>query len=130
MVSPLLTERVDHSITTPCHTLEVAFNDKCRDYLEACEREGISFIPLPVETLGGWHKKAVDQLRKLARAQARSSVKEEEDAIRHLFQQLGVLLVKGNAALLLNRIPSFPLPELDGEIWFCLQGHPSLTTIL
>ena len=52
----------------------------------------------------------MDQFRKLARAQ------EEGDAIRHLFQQLGVLLVKGNAALLLNRIPSFPLPEIDGDI--------------
>ena len=66
--------------------------------------------------MGGWHKNAVDQLRKLARAQARSTGKEEEDAIRHLLQRLGVLLVTGNAALLLNRIPSFPLPELDGDL--------------
>ena len=66
--------------------------------------------------MGGWHKKAVEQFRKLARALARSTGKEEDDAIRHLFQQLGVLLVKGNAALLLNKIPSFSLPELDGEI--------------
>ena len=116
VVSPLLTERVDLSITTPGHTLKVAFNDKCRDYQEACEREGITFIPLPVETLGGWHKKAVEQLKKIARAQARNTGKEEEEAIRHLFQRLGVLLVKGNAALLLNRIPSFPLPEIDGDI--------------
>ena len=76
-------------------------------------REGsLSFIPLPVETLGGWHKKAVEQLRKLARCTG----KEEEEAIRHLFQRLGVMLVKGNAALLLNRIPSFPLPEVDGDL--------------
>ena len=45
----------------PGRTLDVAFNEKCRDYLEACEREGISFIPLPVETLGGWHKKTAEQ---------------------------------------------------------------------
>jgi hypothetical protein len=58
----------------------------------------------------------VEQFRKPARAQARSTGKKEEDAIRHLFQRLGVLVVKGNAALLLNRIPSFPLPELDGDL--------------
>ena len=69
-----------------------------------------------METLGGWHKKAVEQFRKLARAQARCTGKEEEEAIRHLFQRLGVMLVKGNAALLLNRIPSFPLPEVDGDL--------------
>ena len=116
VVSPLLTERVDLAITSPGHTLVTAFNDKCRDYLQACEREGLAFIPLPVETLGGWHKKAVEQLKKLARALARSTGKEEEVEIRHLFQRLGILLVKGNAALLLNRIPSFPLPEIDGEM--------------
>ena len=116
VVSPLLTDRVDNSVTTPGHTLTVAFNDKCRDYLAACEAEGISFIPLPVETLGGWHDKAAEQLRKLARAQARSSGREEDECVRHLFQRLGVLLVKGNAALLLNRIPSFPLPPIDGDL--------------
>ena len=96
VVSPLLADRLDSSITTPGHTLTTAFNNKCRDYLEPCEREGLSFIPLPVETLGGWHNKAADQLKKLARAQARASGKEEDDAIRHLFQRLGVILVKGN----------------------------------
>ena len=116
VVSPLLTDRLDNSISTPGHTLTVAFNEKCRDYLEPCEREGLSFIPLPVETLGGWHDKACDQIKKLARAQARSSGKEEGDAVRHLFQRLGVLLVKGNSALMLNRIPSFPLPEIDGDL--------------
>ena len=60
--------------------------------------------------------KAVEQLKKLARAQAKSTGKEEDDSVRHLFQRLGVLLVKGNAALLLNRIPSFPLPDIDGDI--------------
>ena len=41
--------------------------------------------------------------------------KEEDEAVRHLFQKLGVLLVKGNAAMLLNRIPSYPLSEVDGD---------------
>ena len=29
---------------------------------------------------------------------------------------LVALLVKGNAALIINRIPSFPLPDIDGEL--------------
>ena len=98
----------------PGHTLTIAFNEKCRDYLAACQREGIAFIPLPVETLGGWHSKAVDQIRMLAKAQGRAIGKDEDEATRHLFQRLSVLLVKGNAALLLNRIPSHPMPEIDG----------------
>ena len=73
------------SSATPGHTLTVAFNEKCRDYLAACQREGIAFIPLPVETLGGWHSKAVDQIRMLAKAQGRATGKDEDEAVRHLF---------------------------------------------
>ena len=82
----------------------------------ACQREGIACIPLPVETLGGWYPKAELQIKKLARAQARTMGKDKDEAIRHLFQRLAVLLVKGNAVLLVNRIPSHPLPTVNGEL--------------
>ena len=102
------------SVETPGHTLTEAYNRKCRQTLEACEREGILFIPMPVETLGGWHDRAVDQIRKLGRAVARSMGRDDSEVTRHLFQRLGVLLAKGNATLFLNRVPTFPLPEVDG----------------
>jgi hypothetical protein len=64
----------------PGQTLTCSFNDKCRDYLAACQREGIAFIPLPMETLGGWHAKAELQIKKLlAMAQARTTGKDEDD---------------------------------------------------
>ena len=115
-------------VTTPGHTLTVAFNDRCRNYLVAFESEGICFNPLPVETLGGWHKRAAEELRKLARAQARSSGKEEDQSVRQLFQRYSVLLVKGNAALLLNRNPSFPSPPVEGDLPLLIREifHASL----
>ena len=114
VVSPLLPNRLAKSVEILGHTLTQAFNDKCRNTLQACLSEGIAFIPLPVETLGGWHEKAVDQIKKLARALGRSTGKEEEKEMRHLFQKLGILLVRGNAAMFINRIPSHPLPHVDG----------------
>ena len=48
---------------------------------------------LTVETLGGWHPTAVLQIKKLARAQARTTGKDKDVAIRHLFQRLAFLLV-------------------------------------
>ena len=54
----------------------------------------------------------MDQIMRLARAGARNMGKEEDEAVRHLFQKLGILLVMGNAALLCNRIPSSSL-QLD-----------------
>ena len=40
-------------------------------------------------------------------ALARQTGQEESEAIRHL--------AKGNAALLLNRVPNFPSPDIDGQ---------------
>ena len=81
---------------------------------EACRAAGLVFIPMPVETIGGWHEQTVNQVKKLGSALARHTGQEESEAIRHLSQRLSVLLVKGNAALLLNRVPSFPDPDIDG----------------
>ena len=73
------------------------------------------FIPMPVETLGGWHEQTVMQVKRLGSALARQTGQEESEAIRHLAQRLAVLLAKGNAALLLNRTPNFPSPEINGQ---------------
>ena len=82
----------------------------------ACQREGIVFVPMPVESLGGWHEQAVLQINKLGAALARQIGEEESSIVRRLYQRLSILLVKGNAALFLNRNPCFPDPTIDGEI--------------
>ena len=82
---------------------------------EGCRLAGIVFIPLPVETLGGWHEQTVAQVKRLGSALARHTGQEESEAIRHVGQRMAVLLAKGNASLLLNRIPAFPSTEIDGQ---------------
>jgi len=81
---------------------------------EACRREGLVFIPMPWETLGGWHEQTVEQVKKLASAQARQTGEDQSTATRHLYQKLSVLLARGNAALLINRLPTFVSPDIDG----------------
>ena len=66
------------------------------------------FVSLAVETFGGWSAVAIHQIQRLGRALSSQGGKEEGEATAHLFQKLSVLLQKDNAALLLNRIPSFP----------------------
>ena len=53
-------------------------------------------------------------MRKLGAALARHTGHDEGEAIHHLWGRLGILLQRGNAAILGNRIPSFPAPEIDG----------------
>ena len=45
---------------------------------------------------------------------ARQTGQEEGEAVRHLWGKLSLLLQRGNAAILANRVPAFPAPEVDG----------------
>ena len=38
---------------------------------------------------------------------------DEEEAMRHLWGKLGMLLQRGNATILANSVPSFPGPYVD-----------------
>ena len=69
-----------------------------------------------METLGGWSVAAADQIRRLGQALARATGQEGADSVKHLFGRLSVLLMRGNAALLLNRVPSHPPPQVDGNL--------------
>ena len=62
-----------------------------------------------------WHEAAVREVERLGAALARQSGQEEEEAVRHLWGKLGMLLQRGNAAILANRVPSFPAPAIDGQ---------------
>ena len=61
---------------TPGHAMTVAFENKCRDTEELCREQGIKFIPIVAESLGGWHKVALEQFRKLGSALARHTGQE------------------------------------------------------
>ena len=100
---------------TPGHAAAEAYRRKMVASAEDCEREGIVFLPLAAESLGGWHPVAVQQVDKLAAALARHTGEDERVVTRHLWQRLAVLLQKGNAALMLNRTPIYPPPEVTGQ---------------
>ena len=44
----------------------------------------------------------------------RHTGQEESEAVHHLWGRLAILLQRGNAAILGNRIPNFPPPQIDG----------------
>ena len=71
-----------------------AFNAKMAKYDDRCAAEGICFIPLAVDTFGGWQGAALDVIAKLGRRLARQLGKEEEEVTRHLRQRLSVLLTR------------------------------------
>ena len=116
VVNPLQRATLPQAAINPGHALQFAFERKINDAAEDCRREGIDFVPLVVESFGGWHQVATREVDKMARAMARHTGEEERDAVRHVWGRLGVLLQRGNAAILGNRVPAFPPPHIDGIV--------------
>ena len=114
VINPLQQATVAQAAETPGHSLDFAFNRKMRGTAEECERQGVAFIPLAFESLGGWHKTAEKQVKKLAQAVARQTGVDESECCSQATSRLSLLLMKGNSAILINRIPSAPDPVIDG----------------
>ena len=79
------------------------------------QREAITFLPLAVDSFGGWHKVGLKTITRLGRQLARNLGKDEDEVVRHLRQRLGVLIVRDNAAMMASRHPTFAPPEVDGD---------------
>ena len=95
--------------------LNYAYDRKIRQAWQACHDQGIEFVPLPVETPGGWHPTAIRVLNKLGRQVARHIGKDDAEIQQHMFQRLSILLMKGNAALISSRSPDIISQEVDGD---------------
>ena len=114
VVAPLQNATMPGAATTPGFALEYAYGNKVRGAEAECRAQGIAFLPLVAESFGGWHNLANREVRKLGSALSRHTGQEEGEAISHLWGRLGVLLQRGNAALLGNRVPTPPEPWVDG----------------
>ena len=71
VVNPLQSALLKEAAATPGHALEFRYDKKMDRVAEACKREDIVFLPLVSESLGGWHKVAEREVKKLAAAKAR-----------------------------------------------------------
>ena len=93
-----------------------AFNRKVQGSAAACHQQGVVLLPIALETLGGFHKVAVEQVKRIGSAVARHQGSDERVATRQLFQRLSLTLMRGNAALILSRRPAEDLvgPQIDG----------------
>ena len=59
--------------------VESAHYGKVRKHEERCPNEGITFTPLAVDTLGGWHPVALATINRLGSQLAKNVGKEEVD---------------------------------------------------
>ena len=57
-----------------------AYGNKVPGAGEACRRQGIAFLPMAVESFGGWHEMAEREVRKLGAALAGHTGQEKSEA--------------------------------------------------
>ena len=103
VVHPLTPARLTSSASNPGQTLITAFNNKCRHTLEACSDEGIVFVPVCQESLGGYHERSASVLKRIALAQSRAKGTDETETMKKFFKKLSIILQKGNCSLFILR---------------------------
>ena len=116
MVNPLQQELVRKVARDGDSGVQHSFNIKMGKYSDRCEAEGIEFIPLIVDTFGGWHKESLEVVSKLGRQVSRQTGKEEEEIVRQLRQRVAILLVRDNVNMFDSRTPSFPQAVIDADV--------------
>ena len=86
--------------------MTVAEQRKRAKHQSHCDSAGIDFMPLVLESFGGWGEEAIATLKKIA--VYLPTVDPTTKPSRHLFQRLAITLQRGNASLWLRRSPNAP----------------------
>ena len=81
--------------TTPGHALRVGEERKMAAHAGPCRAAGVTFIPLVVESLGGWSEEAIYTIKSIGRLQGQRLGIPPPETTRHLFQRLSISLWGG-----------------------------------
>ena len=77
--------------------------------------QGISFIPMVVESFGGWGDVAIEVVQRLAASLSRQTGRLEEEVQSHTWRRLEVTHQRVNGQILANRQPYHLAPMIDGS---------------
>ena len=101
--------------TITVHALAIEEERKLTIHSNPCHSIKISFVPLVMESLGGWSEEAINTICSFGWLLSHRSDTTTGKSTQHLFQRLAITLWKGNANLWISRLPVLP-PEVDGLV--------------
>lgn len=110
VVSPVVLSVVAHAAVTQGYAAEQAEREKDNKYSEACRLQNLHFVPVAVETFGGWGVQAQETFRMLSAMVAARSGKSHSDELRWMYQRHAVALQRDNARMVLRRMPEYNPP--------------------
>ena len=116
VTSPLASSNLAAATARQGGALDQAYDRKMRDTADACRQQGLVFLPIALETLGGTHHQAISQFKRLGASMGRHTGSDEREVVSQLVQRISLHLMRGNAAMITSRRPDvdFLPPEIDG----------------
>ena len=115
VISPLQSQVILQAASVQGSALSIAEQRKRTVHLVDCQSVGVSFLPLAVESLGGWSHDALRTIKLIGHHLGTRIGLPPTDVSRHLLQRLSVTLWRFNAQMWLNRTLSV-LPIVDGLV--------------
>ncbi len=85
-----------------------AYEHVKRTYLDTashCREEGLEFVPMVADALGGWGPSAQKAWHTLARSLAQTTGEPLSTALEQLYQQLSIVVHREGARAILRRLP-------------------------
>ena len=68
-------------------------------HAEDCQAAGVHFIPLVLQSVGGWCQDLIETFKSLGRLQAQRLGSEPTEATYHPAQKVSISIWRGNATL-------------------------------
>ena len=88
VISTLQQQTLSGAAISPGHALRVGEMRKMSAHAESCRSVGVLFVPLVIESLGGWSDEASRTITSIGRLQGQRLGIPPSDSTRHLFQRL------------------------------------------
>ena len=104
VTSPLCQSNLDAASRTAGASITKMKENKLRIHAASCNNSDIAYVPLIVETIGGWDKVAVFHIKKMSKQAASRTPLPNPDI--HTFQRLSILLQRALASAILSRAPA------------------------
>ena len=82
--------------------MQKAHNWKLARYAERCGQEGLAFLPMAVDTFGGWQEETLALITQLGRALAHTTQRKDGEQVHNVCQSLGITLVWDKMAIRAN----------------------------
>ena len=125
LTCPLQSTFINRAAEEVGYACKLAEDRKLAASVKLCQQSGFEFIPLALETSGGFGTSATSFLTVLAEVCADNNLRDRAAEKLQLFQRINVTVHRSNAKMVLSRVPTRELEPVN--LRFCREKPPFTT---